>query len=250
MTSTHQDPRLPPPSVPVTDSAQAVQRREGEVHRGIRAVIFDLDGVIVSTDEYHYLGWKRLADEEGIPFDRRDNERCRGVSRMESLEVVIERSPRRYSDAQKRAMADRKNRYYMQMLRERLSPASILPGAMAFMEALKARRIKLAIGSSSRNSPGILKSIGLADYFDATADGNDISRSTPDPEVFLLAARRLGGAPEECLVVEDAEAGVSAALAGGMKVLAVGSASGDPRAHFRAAALEGLDPTRLLQSSS
>ena len=215
----------------------------------LKGVIFDLDGVIVSTDEYHYLGWRRLADEVGIPFDRGDNERCRGVSRMESLEIVLERSPRRYSDAQKREMADRKNRYYMQMLRERLSPASILPGAMAFMEALRARGIKLAIGSSSRNSPGILKSIGLEGYFDATADGNDISRSKPDPEVFLLAARRLGCAPEECLVVEDAEAGVSAALAGGMKVLAVGSAVRDPRAHFRAGSLDGLDPARQLQSS-
>lgn len=214
----------------------------------IQAVIFDLDGVIVSTDEYHYLGWKRLADEEGIPFDRRDNERCRGVSRMESLEVVLERAPRRYSDAQKREMAGRKNRYYVEMLRERLSPADILPGARAFLDALRKRGVKLAIGSSSRNSPAILASIGLAGAFDATADGNDISRSKPDPEVFLLAARRMGVDPEACLVVEDAEAGVSAALAGGMRVLAVGSAAADPRAHFRAASLADPDVARLLHA--
>ena len=212
----------------------------------IRGVIFDLDGVIVSTDELHYLGWKRLADDEGIYFDREINERCRGVSRMGSLDIVLESAPRAFSEAEKREMADRKNLYYLEMLETRLSPADILPGAMAFMEALRARGVKLAIGSSSRNSPMILSKIGLDVFFDATADGNDIARSKPDPEVFLIAAGRLGLAPAACLVVEDAEAGVTAALAGGMRVLAVGSAARDPRATLRAPDLTYVNVDNVL----
>ncbi len=214
----------------------------------IRGVIFDLDGVIVSTDEFHYLGWKRLADDEGIYFDREINERCRGVSRMGSLDIVLERAPRAFSEAEKREMAGRKNRYYLEMLETRLSPADILPGAMAFMEALRTRGVKLAIGSSSRNSPMILSKIGLEDFFDATADGNDITRSKPDPEVFLIAANRLELRPSECLVVEDAEAGVTAALAGGMRVLAVGFAARDPRATVRAPNLACINVDDVLAS--
>jgi len=195
----------------------------------IRAVIFDLDGVIVSTDEFHYLAWQRLADEEGIPFDRRTNHRLRGVSRMDSLEILLERSPRPYSQDEKVALAARKNDYYRAML-DGLSPADILPGAMEVLKGLRARGVKVAIASSSRNSPTILKRIGLAEFFDATADGNDITRSKPDPEVFLIAARRLGVDPASCLVVEDAAAGVEAAVAGGMKCLALGAAAGHPQA--------------------
>jgi len=195
----------------------------------IRAVIFDLDGVIVSTDEFHYRAWQRLADEEGIPFDRRINHRLRGVSRMDSLEILLERSPRPYSRDQKVALAARKNDYYRAML-DGLSPADILPGAMEILKGLRARGVKVAIASSSRNSPTILKRIGLAEFFDATADGNDITRSKPDPEVFLIAARRLGVDPASCLVVEDAAAGVEAAVACGMTCLALGAAAGHPQA--------------------
>jgi len=195
----------------------------------IRAVIFDLDGVIVSTDEFHYLAWQRLADEEGILFDRHINHCLRGVSRMDSLEILLERSPRPYSQDQKVALAARKNDYYRAML-DGLSPADILPGAMEVLKGLRARGVKVAIASSSRNSPTILTRIGLAEFFDATADGNDITRSKPDPEVFLIAARRLGMDPASCLVVEDAAAGVEAAVAGGMKCLALGAAAGHPQA--------------------
>jgi beta-phosphoglucomutase len=211
----------------------------------IEAVIFDLDGVIVSTDDFHYLGWKQLADNEGIYFDRERNERCRGVSRMESLEVVLELAEKNYTEEEKQEMATRKNNYYRELLNT-LTPGHILPGVLPLLEELKARGIKIAIGSSSRNSPAILEHIGLKGYFDAEADGNHITQSKPDPEVFLLAAERCGVAPENCLVVEDAEAGVSAALNAGMKCLGVGAAASDARAHLRAESLEGIPAEQLL----
>lgn len=199
----------------------------------IKAVIFDLDGVIVSTDECHYNGWKQLAGQEGIYFDKEINERLRGVSRMESLEIILERAQKHYTQEQKLEMAARKNGYYKELIKE-LSPDNILPGVSLFLADLKNRGIKIAIGSSSKNSQLILKGIGLDNYFDAEADGNDITRSKPDPEVFLVAAKRLGIPPENCLVVEDSEAGIDAALAAGMKVLGVGFASGTARATIRA----------------
>lgn len=204
-----------------------------ERRNAIKGVIFDLDGVIVSTDECHYLGWKRLAREEGIYFDREINQRLRGVSRMESLEIILEKADKKYTEEQKQEMAARKNEYYKELIKG-LTPENILPGALAFLEDLKRRGIKIAIGSSSKNSPLILKSIGLDHSFDAQADGNDITRSKPDPEVFLVAAGRLDIPPENCLVVEDSEAGIDAALAAGMKVLGVGFASDIPRATIRA----------------
>jgi len=199
----------------------------------VKAIIFDLDGVIVSTDECHYEGWKRLADQEGIYFDKVINERLRGVSRMESLEIILERTEKKYTTEQKLEMATRKNEYYKELIK-RLTPEDILPGVSKLLAELKESRMKIAIGSSSKNSPLILKCIGLDNYFDATADGNDISRSKPDPEVFLVAAKKLNVLPENCMVVEDADAGIEAALAAGMKVLGVGFASGNGRATIRA----------------
>jgi len=207
------------------------------VNKPILAVIFDLDGVIVSTDDCHYEGWKMMADKEGIYFDRTINERLRGVSRMASLDIILERASKGYSEEEKLALATYKNDAYKQLVRK-LTPADILPGAMETLKQLKAAGVRVAIGSSSKNTPIILERIGLADWFDAVADGNQISHSKPDPEVFLLAAQKLGIAPEQCLVVEDADAGVEAALAGGMQVLGVGSASGNPKATLTAASLD------------
>ena len=178
-------------------------------------VIFDLDGVIVSTDNCHYLAWKKMADEEGIPFDRTINERLRGVSRMESLNIILEKANKAYSEEEKQAMATRKNGYYVELIGS-LTPGDMLPGAMDTLQMLKEKGIRIAIGSSSRNTPVILKQIQLENAFDAVADGNAITHSKPDPEVFLLAAKLLGLSPDNCLVVEDADAGVEAALAGGM----------------------------------
>lgn len=211
----------------------------------IKGVIFDLDGVIVSTDEYHYQGWQHLADEEGIFFDREINERLRGVSRMESLEILLERSDRVYSQDEKIKLAERKNNYYRELLKK-ITPDDILPGVRNVLEELKRRSIKIAIGSSSKNSPVILERIRLGTCFDATSDGNDIENSKPDPEVFLIAAERLSLLPEECLVVEDASAGVEAAIAGGMRVFAVGSAKDDKRAHISATDMDSITVDEML----
>lgn len=190
----------------------------------IKGVIFDLDGVIVSTDDYHYKAWKKISDEEGIYFDRTINERLRGVSRMESLEIILERAKKEYTDEEKIIFAEKKNEVYKKLLEE-LSPEDILPGVLDVLNLLKEKNIKIAIGSSSKNTKFILEKIGLKDYFDAVSDGTEIKNSKPDPEVFLLASKKIEIEPEKCLVVEDADAGVEAGKAGNMKVLAVGFAS-------------------------
>ncbi len=191
----------------------------------IKAVIFDLDGVIVSTDDCHYEAWKKMADEEGIYFDKTINNRLRGVSRMESLEIVLERAEKEYSEEEKTALAERKNGFYKEFI-TKLTPNDILPGAMKTLDELKANGIKVAIGSSSKNTPVILKQIGLDNYFDAVSDGNNISKSKPDPEVFLKAADMLGIPYGECAIVEDADAGIIAGKCAGMKTVSVHGAKG------------------------
>ena len=211
----------------------------------IQAVIFDLDGVIVSTDEFHFQAWKQLADAEGIPFTRQDNERLRGVSRMESLDILLEKSTRKYSGAEKEEMATRKNTIYRESLKE-LSPADILPGVAEVLKGLRERGIKIAIGSSSKNAGPILVAIGLDKTFDEVVDGTHIARSKPDPEVFTLAGKQLGVPPDQCLVVEDADAGVDAGLAAGMPVLAVGSAVAHPGATLKSADLSNISLDEML----
>ena len=210
------------------------------------AVIFDLDGVIVSTDDCHYRAWKRLADEEGIYFDREINHRLRGVSRMESLSIVLERANRPYTVEERQVLAERKNGYYRELINE-LTPEHILPGVMPLMERLKQHGIKIAIGSSSKNTPLILERLGLANYFDAVADGNAVTNSKPDPEVFLLAAEKLGVPPAQCVVIEDADAGVEAALAAGMRVIGVGTAASNQRATLTVASLADLSWEELVK---
>ena len=211
----------------------------------IEAVIFDLDGVIVSTDDCHFRAWKRMADGEGIPFDRQINERLRGVSRMESLDIILEKAARTYTDEEKAALAARKNEYYRQLLAD-LTPRDVLPGAKQILLSLRLRGVRIAIGSSSRNAPLILEKIGLAGLFDTVADGNGISHSKPDPEVFLLAARLLNMEPERCVVVEDAFAGILAAKAAGMKAVGVGYAQACDLADDTAASLDEMSVERLL----
>lgn len=191
----------------------------------IKAFIFDLDGVIVTTDDCHFRAWKKMADEEGIYFDREINERLRGVSRMTSLEIILERANKAYTQEEKVELATRKNGYYVEFIQE-LTPADILSGVVENIDCLKANDIKVAIGSSSKNTPLILKQIGLENYFDAVSDGNNITKSKPDPEVFVKAADMLGVAYNECMVVEDADAGIQAGKAAEMKTLAVGNAKG------------------------
>ncbi len=191
----------------------------------IKAVIFDLDGVIVTTDDCHYRAWKAMADDEGIYFDRKINDRLRGVSRMASLDIVLERASREYSDEEKIALAKKKNDIYVTLIQQ-LTEADVLSGVMKNLDALKQNKIKVAIGSSSKNTPIILERIGLSTYFDAVSDGNNIKKSKPDPEVFVKAADMLGIPYGECMIVEDADAGIEAGRAAGMTTLAVGNAKG------------------------
>ena len=194
-----------------------------------QAIIFDLDGVICSTDEYHYLAWKALADQLGIEFDRQINNRLRGVSRMASLEIVLEKSDKAYTDAEKAQFAEIKNTLYRELLGQ-MSPADLTDEVKQTLDALRAKGLKLAIGSSSKNTPYILQRIGLGDYFDAISDGNNITHSKPDPEVFVKAAQMLDLDPSVCLVVEDAHVGVEAAANGGFEAAAIGDARDDERA--------------------
>jgi beta-phosphoglucomutase len=212
----------------------------------IAAVIFDLDGVIVSTDEFHYQAWKQISDQEKIYFNREINERLRGVSRMESLEIILSHSDKNYSEKDKQLLAQQKNEVYCELL-NKLSPNDILPGVINLLLSLKAKDIKIAIGSSSKNTPFILEQIGLASSFNAIADGNSITNSKPDPEVFLLASEKLGVAPEECVVVEDAQAGIDAALAAGMKAVGVGTAASCVNAHLKLKDLTNLNIDQLLE---
>lgn len=196
-----------------------------------KGIIFDLDGVICSTDEYHYQAWKALADRLGIPFDRERNNRLRGVSRMESLDIILEEAEQAYTQEEKLSFAQEKNDLYRELLRQ-MSPADLAEEVRSTLNTLREKGLKLAIGSSSRNTPFILTRIGLADFFDAVADGNCIVHSKPHPEVFLKAADMIGLSPAECLVVEDAHAGVEAAASGGFDCAAMGDAREDERARL------------------
>ena len=190
-----------------------------------KAVIFDLDGVICFTDEYHYRAWQKMADELGVYFDREINNRLRGVSRMASLEIILERyEGEPLSDERKVELATYKNDLYRESLKE-MSPADLSDEVKDTLDALRAKGLKLGIGSSSRNTPFILGQIGLGTYFDAVSDGNNITHSKPDPEVFLMAAQFLGMDPADCLVVEDAVSGAEAGHRGGFQVACVGDAS-------------------------
>lgn len=193
----------------------------------IRAALFDLDGVIVDTAKYHYLAWRRLAAELGFEFTEADNERLKGVSRMRSLDILLEVGgfgPNTFSAQQKEEMAERKNGWYVEYI-SRMTPDEILPGALAFLTAVRADGVRTALGSASKNTGIILARLGIGGLFDAVVDGTMVSRTKPDPEVFLRCAELLGGniSPAECVVFEDAAAGIEAAVAAGMYSVGVGS---------------------------
>lgn len=206
----------------------------------IKSVIFDLDGVLVTTDELHFSAWKRLAEELGITgFTKADNARQRGVSRMASLEVVLEKTDRKFSDEEKLALAEKKNDMYVKSL-STLSPNDVLSGVNEFITYLRNNEIKTAVGSASKNTPVILEKTDLADKFDAVSCGLDTQKSKPDPEVFLIAADKLCIAPSECVVIEDSDAGIEAAKAGGMYAIAVGEAEHNKMADISAASVDDL----------
>lgn len=200
---------------------------------GFKAVIFDLDGVIVCTDRFHYQAWKRIAEELGIPFDEEMNNRLRGIGRMESLEMILEQGGGRpFSQEEKEELAARKNEIYRGLLAS-MTPDDVTGEVRNTLAEIRGRGYGICLGSSSRNAGFILERTGLKDAFDRMVDGNQIERSKPDPEVFLKGAALLGVRPEDCLVVEDAEAGIEAGIAGGMKTAAIGGAVACGKADYR-----------------
>ena len=205
-----------------------------------KAVIFDLDGVLVFTDKYHYLAWKKLADKLGIEFTEKDNDRLRGVSREESLNIILEKyRGEPISPEQKKEYLEEKNDIYRKSLGE-MTRDDVAKEMRETLKKLRDAGYKLAIGSSSKNTAYILERTELTDAFDAVSDGTMITRSKPDPEVFLKAAELLSENPSDCLVVEDADAGVTAAHAAGMDVAAIGTATASGRADYNLDKFEEL----------
>lgn len=205
----------------------------------IYAIIFDLDGVICSTDRYHYLAWKALADRLGIPFDEQKNRLLRGVSRMESLEIILGEHSGDYSEEQKITLADEKNEIYKNFLAT-MTPGDLSKEVRMTLHTLRQRGYLLAIGSSSKNTQQILRQLGLGDFFDAVADGTQITHSKPDPEVFLLAASMLGVRPENAVVIEDAQSGVRAAKAGRFRAIGIRTEGNDPDSDITIKKLDNL----------
>lgn len=188
----------------------------------IKACIFDLDGVIVDTAHYHFLAWQRLATELGTVLTKEDNERLKGVSRMESLEIILEIGDIHLSAQEKERMATKKNGWFVEYIEE-IKPDEIFPGVSELIASLRKKGVKIGLASSSKNAQRVIELLQIGNLFDTVVDGTMIKKTKPDPEIFLLAAARLGVQPADCLVFEDAEAGVEAARSAGMKCIGVGS---------------------------
>ncbi len=199
----------------------------------IKGFIFDLDGVLTDTAEYHFRAWKRLADEEGIEFNRLDNEALRGVARRDSLLRLLK--GRVVSEENMQEMMDRKNGYYQEFIHE-ITPKEMLPGALELLQELRPAGIRCAIGSASKNAGEVIDRLGIRSFFDAISDGYSVQRQKPAPDLFLHAAGQLGLPPQECVVFEDAEAGIQAAQAGGFRTVGLG-----PRERVGAADVVVLD---------
>ncbi|MEK5030530.1 beta-phosphoglucomutase [Paenibacillus sp. FSL R7-0302] len=212
----------------------------------LEAAIFDLDGVIVDTAKFHYQAWRRLAEELGFAFSERENEQLKGVSRMESLELLLRAGGiTDLTEEQKEDLASRKNEWYKEYL-QTLTPADVLPGVADFVGQLRSQGIGTAIASASKNAPLILEKVNIRPLFDAVVDGNSVTRAKPDPEVFLQAARLLGADPACCCVFEDAAAGVEGAVRAGMRVVGIGDSGLLARAHLIVTSFEQLEPVYLL----
>ncbi|MEA5427357.1 MULTISPECIES: beta-phosphoglucomutase [Arcicella] len=210
----------------------------------IKACLFDLDGVIVDTAVYHFQAWRRLANELGFDFTEHQNEQLKGISRMESLELILNWGNVSLTEAEKVEWATRKNDWYLDLVKL-MTPNEVLPGVAKFLTDLREAGIKIALGSASKNSKLILERINMLDYFDAIIDGNNITKGKPDPQVFLMGAEATNALPSECVVFEDAVAGVQAAKAGGMKAIGVGSADVLTEADFVIATFEEMTLERL-----
>jgi beta-phosphoglucomutase len=221
-----------------------------------KALIFDLDGVIVDTAHYHFIAWQRLAKELGITFTEKENERLKGVSRMRSLEIILEIGGISLSPEKMEELATQKNAWFVEYI-EAIKPEEIFPGVKEMILKLRDKGYKIALASSSKNAETVIRLLKIKDLFDTVVDGTMIAHTKPDPEIFLLAASRLGIDPSQCVVFEDAEAGVEAALAAGMKCVGVGSAEQLGKANaivkttadFKIDQLDNLPVTQILTSN-
>ncbi|MBL4561666.1 MAG: beta-phosphoglucomutase [Labilibaculum sp.] len=210
----------------------------------ISACIFDLDGVVVDTAKYHYIAWKSLANELGFDFTEEDNERLKGVSRMTSLDILLSIGGVELDQKTKLELADKKNKNYVEYILK-MTPDEILPGVKEFMNELRSNGVKIALGSASKNAMTILNQLELTDYFDAIVDGTHVSNAKPDPEVFLKGAELLNVSPSDCVVFEDAEAGVEAAINGNMKCVGIGSPNVLGKANIVVPGFVGFSMTQL-----
>lgn len=196
----------------------------------IHACIFDLDGVIVDTAKYHYRAWRKLANSLGFDFSEADNEQLKGVSRMQSLEIILGIGNKTLDEVEKQALAAKKNDWFLEHIHT-MTPNEILPGVIPFLEDVKARNIRIALGSASKNAVPTLKKVKLLDAFEVIIDGTKTTRSKPDPQVFQLAAKELNIAPQHCIVFEDAAKGIEAALSAGMYAIGIGNEDELAQAH-------------------
>lgn len=211
----------------------------------IKACIFDLDGVVVDTAKYHYLAWRKLARELGFEFSEQHNERLKGVSRMRSLEILLEVGGLSFPKDEMEKMAAKKNGWYLEYIMQ-MTPKEILPGAKELLEELRRNGIKLALGSASKNTPVILDKIKLTKHFDVIADGNSVTAAKPAPDIFLKGAELLNVNPSFCVVFEDAEAGIEAAINAGMRTVGIGSKDILSKADFVVPNLKGFSYNTLL----
>ncbi|MEX1378217.1 MAG: beta-phosphoglucomutase [Eubacteriales bacterium] len=205
----------------------------------IKAIIFDLDGVLLFTDEYHYLAWKKIADGIGVYFDRKINNRLRGVSREESLEIILENDANRFDSYEKKAFLNEKNEYYKKLL-QNMTPDDVEPLVRETLSKIKQMGYKIAIGSSSKNTKFILERVDMLNVFDAISDGTNITNSKPDPEVFVKAAQMLDVPAEQCCVIEDAAVGIQAAKEAGMVAIGIGDARNYPECDYKIDSLAEL----------
>jgi beta-phosphoglucomutase len=219
------------------------------INQPIKACLFDLDGVLVDTAKYHFLAWKRLADELGFDFTEQDNERLKGVSRMASLDILLAVGNVQLDEETKITLAEKKNNWYVEYI-SKMDDSEILPGSLAFLQDLKQHGIKIALGSASKNAMTILNNANLVPYFDAIIDGTKTSNAKPDPEVFILGAEAVQVAPEHCVVFEDAEAGIEAAVRAGMRSIGIGSADVLNLAEHVVSSLEEMSVQKLQQVMS
>ena len=212
---------------------------------GRAAVIFDLDGVLTDTAERHYLSWRVVADKLSLPFDRRVNDEMRGLSRPASLAVFLSEEAARFSAEQKQNLTELKNDEYLRLV-DQMTPADLFPGTLDLLRGLRSRGARIAVASSSKNAGRVVERLGVGDLLDALVDANTVPCSKPDPQVFLLAARKLDVPPDRCVVIEDAEAGVSAARAGGMRVVGIGPVERVGRADLVVGSMEELNADRVI----